>query len=114
MPISYFRFAVACSWLLSLVFASGLNNGLSRNEASLSIHLPRIINALLFLFPYKRRISIVLLIIQSCNLVAIIALAILDIIFKINSLSSFFLYFISAYSVIGFGSIIWDISQNDN
>lgn len=114
MPIENFWFATGSSWILSLIFAAGLNNGLSRNEASFSIYIPRIINFLLFLFPYKRKISIILVIVQSCNLMAIVVLALSNFVFCCMSLPSFFLYCIIFYSVVGFGVIIFDISQNPN
>ena len=112
MSLNKLWLVVGGNWLLSLVFASGLNNGLQKNEASLSVHVPRIINFLLFLFLHKTKISLILLIIQSCNLLGISVLLITQFILDLNTCAPIWYYISCVYSVIGVGLIIVDLSQN--
>lgn len=112
MDITYYNCIIFFSWLFSIIFAGAVNNGLLNNNCSLAIKGNRIINTILFLFPYKKRILLPLYIIQPINVVSLVITILSIKIFAITIVAPFFGIFAVIYSLIAFGLIVLDLGSN--
>lgn len=112
MNITYYNCIIFFSWFFSILFAGAVNNGLLGNECSFAIKTNRIINLLLFLFPYKKRISLPLYIIQPINVVSLVITILSVKIFDVTKVAPFFGIFAVIYSLIAFGVIVLDLGSN--
>ena len=112
MDITYYNIIVFFSWFFSILFAGTVNNGLLGNECSFATKANRIINLLLFLFPYKKRISLPLYIVQPINVISLIIITLSIKIFEITKVAPFFGIFAVIYSLVAFGIIVLDLGSN--